>query len=296
MLASAAVEWHRLGSRRRPPVPSERVLLSSGDRWRELRVDLIDLMGPRVIPEVTLPEHLVVLHVDGPAPTDVWFAGRRVTGACLPDDVCIVPAQIPTALRRDAPGRIVMARLAVPLVAQAIRDERGGEARQVMPTVCARDPLLGELIRALTDEVLADNPGGSLYAETLGASIAVQLLRKHAGAPPTPKRRQGLGTRELRLLTEYIEAHLAEAIHLSALADVAAMSTYQLVRRFKESTGLPPHRYVLRRRTERARALLRQPEASILEVALACGFSSQSHFATVFRSLTGVSPRAYRDG
>jgi len=59
---------------------------------------------------------------------------------------------------------------------------------------------------------------------------------------------------------------------------------------------VPPHRYVLRRRTERARELLRQPGATILEVALACGFSSQSHFATVFRALTGVSPRAYRDG
>src|SRR5215468_10418680 len=188
MLASAAVEWHRLGSRRRPPVPSERVLLSSGDRWKDLTLDLIDLMGPRVVPEVCLSEHLVVSHVDGPAPTDVWFAGRRVTGACLPEDVCIVPAQVPTALRRDAPGRIVMARLDPRLVTQAVRDERG--SAKVMPTVCVRDPLLGELIRALTDEVLADNPGGSLYAETLGASIAVQLLRKHAGPLDTPKRRE----------------------------------------------------------------------------------------------------------
>jgi AraC family transcriptional regulator len=295
MLASAAVEWHRLGSRRRPPVPSERVLLSSGDRWKDLTLDLIDLMGPRVVPEVCLSEHLVVSHVDGPAPTDIWFAGRRVTGACLPDDVCIVPAQVPTALRRDAPGRIVMARIHPRLVAQAVRDEHQLH-RQVRPTVCVRDQLLGELLRALTDEVLADNPGGSLYAETLGASIAVQLLRKHAGPLDTPKRREGLGTRELQRVVEYVEAHLAEPIHLLVLAELAEMSTYQLARRFKESMGLPPHRYVLRRRTERARELLRQPGASILEVALACGFSSQSHFATVFRALTGVSPRAFRDG
>jgi len=295
MLASAAVEWHRLGSRRRPPVPSERVLLSSGDRWKDLTLDLIDLMGPRVIPEVCLSEHLVVSHVDGPAPTDLWFAGRRVSGACLPDDVCIVPAQVPTALRRDAPGRIVMARIHPRLVAQAVRDEHQLH-RQVRPTVCVRDQLLGELLRALTDEVLADNPGGSLYAETLGASIAVQLLRKHAGPLDTPKRREGLGTRELQRVVEYVDAHLAEPIHLSVLAELAEMSTYQLARRFKESMGLPPHRYVLRRRTERARELLREPRASILDVALACGFSSQSHFATVFRAFTGVSPRAFRDG
>ena len=292
MQASAAVEWHRLGSRRRPPVAAERVLLSSGGRWKELTVDLIDLMGPREVPEVILSEHLVVSHVDGPAQTDVWFAGELVSGAGLPDDVCIVPAGIPTAIRRDAPGRIVMARLHPQLVAQAVRDE---PRRTLRPTFRARDHLLGELIRALTDEVLADNPGGSLYAETLGGSIAVQLLRRHAGSPE-PRRRQGLGERELRLVVEYVEAHLADSIHLSALADLAGMSTYQLARRFKESTGVPPHRYVLRRRTERARELLRQPGATILEVALACGFSSQSHFATVFRALTGVSPRAYRDG
>jgi AraC family transcriptional regulator len=73
------------------------------------------------------------------------------------------------------------------------------------------------------------------------------------------------------------------------------MSTYQLARRFKESKGLPPHQYVLRRRIERARELLRQPETTVLDVALACGFSSQSHFASAFRLFTGLTPRRYRD-
>ncbi len=152
---------------------------------------------------------------------------------------------------------------------------------------------MSQLLQVLTDELLADNPGGPLYAEALGAALAAHALRRYA-APGAVRRRGGLNIRTLRALTDYIEAHLDDAISLHDLAELAQMSSYQLARRFRASTGLPPHQYVLRRRIERAKVLLRRRDLSILEVALSCGFSSQSHFAGVFRALAGVTPRGYR--
>jgi AraC family transcriptional regulator len=96
-------------------------------------------------------------------------------------------------------------------------------------------------------------------------------------------------------VTDYIEAHLADTIRLQDLAEIAGVSSFQLVRRFKESKGQPPHQFLLRRRIERAREMLRQSDKTILEVALSCGFSSQSHFSAVFRTLTGLTPRRFRD-
>jgi AraC family transcriptional regulator len=69
---------------------------------------------------------------------------------------------------------------------------------------------------------------------------------------------------------------------------------FSLIRWFKSSFGLPPHQFILRSRIERARALLRTAETSLVEVALQCGFNSQSHFTTAFRRLVGTTPAAYR--
>ena len=65
-------------------------------------------------------------------------------------------------------------------------------------------------------------------------------------------------------------------------------------RQFHSSFGVPPHRYVLARRLARACQLLRQPQPSLSEVALACGFASASHFSNRFRQALGATPRQYR--
>jgi len=63
---------------------------------------------------------------------------------------------------------------------------------------------------------------------------------------------------------------------------------------FRKSTGATPHQFVLRQRLERAKAMLRAPDARVLDVAVACGFKTQQHFAQVFRDAWGVSPTEYR--
>ena len=63
---------------------------------------------------------------------------------------------------------------------------------------------------------------------------------------------------------------------------------------FRKSTGQTPHQFVLRQRIERAKAMLRAPEARVLDVAVACSFKTQQHFAQVFRDVCGISPTEYR--
>ncbi|MNL85512.1 Exoenzyme S synthesis regulatory protein ExsA [compost metagenome] len=72
------------------------------------------------------------------------------------------------------------------------------------------------------------------------------------------------------------------------------MSTYHFARRFQETVGMSPHSYVLGRRIERAGALLRRRDVPLVDIALACGFSSQSHLTTVFRRCLGLTPGEYR--
>ena len=98
----------------------------------------------------------------------------------------------------------------------------------------------------------------------------------------------------LRRMTEYITTHLGEDLTLARLGAVACMSPYHFARLFQRSTGLPPHRFVVRARVDHAAVLLAAPVLRIAEISRALGFRSPSHFSTVFRRVMGVTPCAYR--
>ena len=100
----------------------------------------------------------------------------------------------------------------------------------------------------------------------------------------------------LRRVTQYIQDNLHRKLRLGELSAHVHMSPYHFARLFKRSTGTPPHRFVLRRRIDRATTLLTTGELSIAEVARLVGFQTTSHFTTVFRRITGITPSAYRIG
>jgi AraC family transcriptional regulator len=87
---------------------------------------------------------------------------------------------------------------------------------------------------------------------------------------------------------------LEDELGLEELAQTVGLSTAHFARMFRKSTGESPHQFVLRQRLERAKAMLRAPDARILDVAIACGFKTQQHFAQVFRDVCGISPTGYR--
>ena len=98
----------------------------------------------------------------------------------------------------------------------------------------------------------------------------------------------------LRRVTEYIQQNLDKELTLAELAAVVYMSPYHFARLFKGSTGVPPHRFVVRQRIARARGVLATPELSIAQISRLVGFRTPSHFITVFRRVLGITPGAYR--
>jgi AraC family transcriptional regulator len=91
-----------------------------------------------------------------------------------------------------------------------------------------------------------------------------------------------------------MEEHLADDIAVADLANVACLSIFHFTRAFTATIGVPPHRYVSRRRLESARAMIATGRASLSKIALDCQFSSQSSFARAFRRAMGMTPVEYR--
>jgi AraC family transcriptional regulator len=157
------------------------------------------------------------------------------------------------------------------------------------------DSRLSALVAAARAEMVAGFPSGRLFLDSVEQAMAVALVEGHAVRHrPVQIYRGGLGPARLRRIKELVHAKMEYDLSLDEMAQSIGLSTAHFARMFRKSTGETPHQFVLRQRVERAKAMLRAPDARVLDVAVACGFATQQHFAQVFRDVCGVSPTQYR--
>jgi transcriptional regulator GlxA family with amidase domain len=100
--------------------------------------------------------------------------------------------------------------------------------------------------------------------------------------------------RRLLRARDRMDAASQEDWPVKRLAEVSGVSAAHFARSFKAAFGVPPHRYLLTRRIERAKALLRDTDIPIIDIAFQTGWNSLGTFGRVFRDITGESPRAVR--
>ena len=162
------------------------------------------------------------------------------------------------------------------------------------PRLLFEDATLLSTAKKLTALMESPESDNRDYLEALGRVLAHELLRLQQGSAPTKQLvRGGLAAWQQRIVTTYIEEHLAEPILLATLAELAGLSTYHFCRAFKQSFGLPPHRYHTSRRIEHAKTLLAKPALSVTDIGMTVGFSETSSFTAAFRKATGLTPSAY---
>ena len=169
--------------------------------------------------------------------------------------------------------------------------------RSIRYSCGVQDELINQIGLSVLSEMMCPTAAGRMLVETSSLMLAARLAHAHAETELirlpilTPHR---LDVVRLRRVLAYIEEHLAEDITVADLANVACLSIFHFTRAFAAATGVPPHRYVSRRRLETARAMIATGRASLSEIALECRFSSQSSFTRAFRRATGVTPAEYR--
>ncbi|MEO6994877.1 MAG: AraC family transcriptional regulator [Lacunisphaera sp.] len=130
-----------------------------------------------------------------------------------------------------------------------------------------------------------------LYLESLGTIFATHVLKAHFGLDRAIAPDRILSPKQLRRVTEYIDAHLKDTVQVKDLAREACLSSYHFIRLFKRTTGLSPYQYLIRSRVEKAHELLRGGNHRVAEVAYEVGFCDQSHLDRYFRRHFGFSPR-----
>jgi len=145
-------------------------------------------------------------------------------------------------------------------------------------------------VQSTSPELLEDH-----YGQALIMLLTQELNRLNGVARAMPARGGLSGWRKKRV-AEFIEEHVAEVVRVTTLAQIVDLSPYHFVRAFRQSFGVPPHRYHVGLRIERAKTLLAEPGRSVTEIARALGFAETSSFSATFRRTTGVSPSQFRRG
>jgi AraC family transcriptional regulator len=174
-----------------------------------------------------------------------------------------------------------------------------GEARvsdtELVRHLGIRDPQIEYIAFALKSELDAGCPSGRVYGDGLAVALAARLLGRYSAQVTIGHNCNALlSGYTLRRVTDYIEDNLTKDLTLAEIADVAHMSPHYFSRAFRNSTGTPPHRYVIDRRIEKAKTLLSDKHLPLVEVGLSVGFQNQSHFTTLFHKRTGLTPKVYR--
>jgi len=234
-------------------------------------------------------DHLVSVH-----------AGAPVRVSCMNDVRCVrtrglvnvMPAGVSDEWFEDDASDHVDLRLPSALVRLAAAEMGLDPDRATVAQRChVEDAPIEHIAWALAAERRAGEPNGLLYRQSLGMALAVHLLAQHRKVSSSRTR---LAPAQLARVTEYVEAHLDGELSLLRLARVAGVSASHLSVLFKRSMGVSVHAYVIQRRVERARLLLSRGELAASEIALAAGFSHQSHMARCMRRVLGVSPTELR--
>ncbi len=260
---------------------------SNGRGWKGFGAELLQISaGVHRIPGGK--QHRIGVHMGKPVRANCICDGKRQARLQAHGDADVVPAGIDgewvdqsdcTVLRiwfDDGFVNSFYERLGLSPV-----------ATPCAPRLQMRDSRLQHLAWALHAELQAEDSGDSMFAESLCTAMLVRLLRDE---PSPDERRKTFAPKAAARLVEHIENSLDQRLTLMELAALLDISIPHFKVLFRETFGMPVHRYVVQRRVERAQALLCTGRFTIAQAALEAGFSHQSHMAQWMTRILGIGP------
>lgn len=272
-------------------------MLSSQDRrWNGVVVELHHFREVDVV--VPVREHIVGVHLAGAVSLTQSRYGRTCIRHVRGGDVTFTPIGEPKRFQHAGENVVLLLRLAPALVQSIAGDEYALDPSrlELRENPGAPDPHIVALGKQLLACLEAEGAPARLQVDALAIDLTLHLLCQYAttrmpAGNPAPR----LPQRKLQRAIAFIDAHLRDDLALADIARVLAISPGHFSHAFKQTTGLSPHRFVLERRVENAKAMLLETDLPITEIADRIGCATPSHFSVMFHRVTGQTPRDFRN-
>jgi AraC family transcriptional regulator len=275
-------------------MPSAPILSSETLGWESLA--LYRFRNPQrwQMQQPPLAWHFVAAHLLNPSKLAMRLNGRWQRGRTNPGEVIIMAAHHENAWEWD--GAIDELHLCLaPEVLNAAAAEVSGRPVELVSSISQRDPWIFQIAVRLMAEVQSPSAVTRMFGDLMAQALALQLLRGHSPtAPVRALERSDISRAGLKRILDAIEAGLSGSLSLADIAAAAAVTPFRLSHGFRQVMGVSLHQYVIQRRVEHAKVLLRTTDDPLSQIAAAVGFANQSHFTTVFKRVTGSTPRIYR--
>jgi AraC family transcriptional regulator len=240
--------------------------------------------------------HHVIMAYNGLMQRMERRSGRSVaTGTFRPGVVIIIPEG--SSSRWDIPKPVDVVQLYLPhtMLKRVAREADTATPTDLLERTAHPDPITSRLLLTAADAMEGNSALDALFRHQLTDLLATRLLAAHTGSPTTFQPTMGgLSPKVLLRAIERLRSDSDADVSLAALASEAGLSRFHFCRAFKESTGLSPHAWLRQYRLEQAMNMLRDTDASVVSVAAALGYSTQTAFAAAFRKLTGETPSDWR--
>jgi len=279
--------------------PLPRIHSSQEAGWRNIHIAHYQLPAIE-IPETTGLQHLISLPSwKHPTEVEMVVDGKRYLLHRDPSEIgCIemMPAYAPLKVRTSQSSETTHCYLNPTFLSHAAYESANPEQVELKPILPRHDPLVYQIVLSLKIVLETDATNSCFYAESMATALAAHFLRNYSTRKlALPEYEDGLPKYKLKQALEYMNVHLSENVSLATISDELGISQYYFCRLFKQSTGITPHAYLIQQRVERAKALLKLKEFTMLDIAIECGFANPSHFAKHFRLLTGITPKQFRN-
>jgi AraC family transcriptional regulator len=239
--------------------------------------------------------HILLVRDDAVcAKLDWTINGRRKTDAYVNGDLILNPAGLTTFPRWNKRVKLHLLAISPEALNRAAEQMDMKPTVELIPHYGFRDRLLAQLIQVVVAQFSQPYPD-LMYAETMAHATMAHMLKTAANDIKTTKQLKGkLPARTLQSVIEYMQANLGRRVSLEELASIAQLSAVHFTRLFRQTTGQPPHQWLLEQRLAKAEELLHAKHLSISEIASQTGFSDQSHLTRAFRRSRGITPSLFR--
>jgi AraC family transcriptional regulator len=250
---------------------------------------------PMEIPEHEHGDLCLHLQLSGDSDFEWWTEGKNRVETTAPGSMIVLPAGTRDRLRWAGPSERLLLSLRSSEIARLAEETTGSPEVNFSPQWSATDSGLRNLLMEMGRQVQDGWPLGSLYANLLSLDLQHHLLRKYAGGGyKSPVIKGGLPRPQLRRAMEFMNERLTTDLHLDEIAEELEISPFHFARAFRGSTGQTPHQYLLDRRMDEAKALLKHSMEPVGEIAVRCGFNSPVNFTRAFRERVGCTPTEWR--
>jgi len=239
----------------------------------------------------------VCIHAGPPIYALSRYGSAQHRGTVIFGDIDIIPAHLPAAWDLRGTDINLVITIEEELLRRVVQASHADPRHlEIRSRFQVRDARIEHIGWALKAEMESGYPSGPLYLESLAEGLAACLVHNHSSiARQRATERSAMSAQRLRDATAFIEDNLSRQLCLAEIARITGLSVSQFTVHFRRSIGVSVHQYVIRRRLERAVALLRAGRLSINQVAVGVGFCHQSHLAMHMRRLLGVAPHEIRE-